>query len=507
MNTRQEIQPPPTDFVTSIAFTYTSQRFVCGMGSNVRAFRLDNAFTTYLTPLPFDDGVSIAEALDDRCLGFVCAHKGAGGGPNVVVFWDLIRGHELNRFDLHEPIKGLRISLRGAVVILQSRTVFFQWQELEHDALHTPTTWKYSDPENPIDEAKERLRAPNKASAIYQTAANPFGLACLSKDVLALPAETTGQVQIVYLNATGSSTKRILRAHNSTLRCMKLSPDGSLLATASEQGTLIRVYDSHTLEQIGELRRGMDHATISSLAFSSGNRWLAATSDKGTLHVFDLRPSDQPKSASEARQHRKSQSYASHRLSGTGYDKDSISGTSAGHSSPAPSTAVGTGMGGAYQGSVQEYYGLRPPPASASPPARETVGSLMAAFKSSSLAPRIVKDTRSVASDNFYVGNEPSHWQGGPAQSWTTGPQGTRQRVTNPVVPLPNDPAGKPPKGVLCLAPTASGSNDDEGAIIHVIGGGTDPRWEKFELLPDGNGGWRLENKGFRKYLTRQFPE
>lgn len=36
------------------------------------------------------------------------------------------------------------------------------------------------------------------------------------------------------------------------------------------------------------MRRGADRAEIYSLAFSSTAQWLAVSSDKGTVHVFNL---------------------------------------------------------------------------------------------------------------------------------------------------------------------------------------------------------------------------
>jgi len=39
---------------------------------------------------------------------------------------------------------------------------------------------------------------------------------------------------------------------------------------------------------MAELRRGVDHAEIFSLAISPSNTLLAVTSDKSTLHIFDL---------------------------------------------------------------------------------------------------------------------------------------------------------------------------------------------------------------------------
>jgi hypothetical protein len=60
------------------------------------------------------------------------------------------------------------------------------------------------------------------------------------------------------------------------------------LATASEKGTVLRVFDVTTASCLHEFRRGFERATISCLAWSWDNSWLACTSDKGTTHVFQL---------------------------------------------------------------------------------------------------------------------------------------------------------------------------------------------------------------------------
>lgn len=67
-----------------------------------------------------------------------------------------------------------------------------------------------------------------------------------------------------------------------------MSADGSRIATASEKGTIVRVFDSVEGTQLFELRRGADHAVVYSLSFSQACDWLATTSDKGTVHVFSL---------------------------------------------------------------------------------------------------------------------------------------------------------------------------------------------------------------------------
>lgn len=67
---------------------------------------------------------------------------------------------------------------------------------------------------------------------------------------------------------------------------MALNPDGRLLATASEKGTLIRLLNTETGHPLAEFRRGSDKADIYSLSFDIKSTWLAVSSDKPTIHVF-----------------------------------------------------------------------------------------------------------------------------------------------------------------------------------------------------------------------------
>jgi len=80
----------------------------------------------------------------------------------------------------------------------------------------------------------------------------------------------------------------IIAAHTSALTSLSIPPSGRLLATTSERGTLVRVWDSVTGKLIREFRRGTDKAEIYGVAFRPDEQELCVWSDKGTIHVFTL---------------------------------------------------------------------------------------------------------------------------------------------------------------------------------------------------------------------------
>jgi WD40 repeat protein len=184
---------------------------------------------------------------------------GGGKSPkfamNKAVIWDDLKSKVALEITALTAVRGVQLSRERIVVVLQNSVRVYSFAK-PPDLLH-----------------------------VYETADNFHGLCSLSEKQLVFPGRTAGQVQIVELATDNVS---IIPAHSSSLRALQLSPDGELLATASETGTLIRVYSTGNCAKIAELRRGIDPATIFSLGFSPSSTILACTSDKSTLHIFDI---------------------------------------------------------------------------------------------------------------------------------------------------------------------------------------------------------------------------
>lgn len=124
-----------------------------------------------------------------------------------------------------------------------------------------------------------------------QTIANPRGLIALngSKDtsVMACLANVDGAVSIVHFDK-GHQTLAI-QTHLNGVSAMALNHDGTLLATASNKGQVIRIFSTENGQQIQELRRGTDEAEIISVAFDLVSQYIGCTSNKGTVHVYSIR--------------------------------------------------------------------------------------------------------------------------------------------------------------------------------------------------------------------------
>jgi WD40 repeat protein len=150
-----------------------------------------------------------------------------------------------------------------------------------------------------------------------ETMENPTGIMALSSKItsstLAFPAGQAGQVHLMELplkvfsaNDIGkvqTPVASIIPAHTTKIAALALSDTGEWLATASEKGTLIRIFECKSGKLMHELRRGMDEAYIYSIQFNLMATRIVVSSDKGTIHIFNLPNLSDGESAEDSTPH------------------------------------------------------------------------------------------------------------------------------------------------------------------------------------------------------------
>lgn len=99
---------------------------------------------------------------------------------------------------------------------------------------------------------------------------------------------TTGEI-IIYDTLTGKVVS-ICGAHSSPLSCIAMNNDGTMMATASEKGTVIRVFSVPAGKKLYQFRRGVQQSTIYSMSFNLSSTLLCVSSTSDTVHIFRLNP-------------------------------------------------------------------------------------------------------------------------------------------------------------------------------------------------------------------------
>ncbi|XP_065846492.1 WD repeat domain phosphoinositide-interacting protein 2-like [Oscarella lobularis] len=127
---------------------------------------------------------------------------------------------------------------------------------------------------------------------IRDTPPNPGGVCAFSSHpdsgYLAFPGSSqVGEVQI--FDTINLQSVTMIQAHDGRLAALAFNTNGKKLATASEKGTVIRVFSTDTGSKLYEFRRGVKrYVQIHCLAFSTDGLYLCSSSNTETVHIFKL---------------------------------------------------------------------------------------------------------------------------------------------------------------------------------------------------------------------------
>ncbi|KAI4284818.1 MAG: hypothetical protein L6R38_001154 [Xanthoria sp. 2 TBL-2021] len=109
---------------------------------------------------------------------------------------------------------------------------------------------------------------------------------------------TTGDVLI--FDALKLEAINVAEAHRSPLSCISLNNTGTLLATASDKGTIIRVFAIPSAKKLYQFRRGSMPSRICSMAFNATSTLLCVSSASDTVHIFKLAAPGQTSSQTDS---------------------------------------------------------------------------------------------------------------------------------------------------------------------------------------------------------------
>ena len=193
-----------------------------------------------------------------------------GGGPvpryppNKVVVWDDYQAKSIAELEFASDIRGLKLRQERLLVAQDNSIFVYNFKDLSY-------------------------------LCQFSTAPNANGLVAmnLSMPILEMfPAQTQGsfvlRTETIDDSGKSTSSEKTIMAHNGPLACIATTLDGRLVATASDKGTLIRVWNTEDGAMLKELRRGADNAKIWSMCFSEDGSMLAVTSSHGTCHIFGV---------------------------------------------------------------------------------------------------------------------------------------------------------------------------------------------------------------------------
>ncbi|KAJ3443368.1 wd-repeat protein interacting with phosphoinosides wipi -related [Anaeramoeba flamelloides] len=242
-----------------LSFNRKKTCFSCGLSSGFKIYntspfqkRFKRKFESY--------GITQLELLgSSNIMTFVRSST-----PNKLTVWDDYQSQDIAELNFETKITALKIFMDKIVVCCSDSITVYRLTDLESlDRINT-----YPNPQGFIsvrENAEEQLK------------------------VLAVPGTKRGE--IVIKSYTDNSYTNIFKVFDQQLGQIQLNKDGTMVAVSSIEGTLIRVFDCKTKVLLLQFRRGKKKANIYSMAFNEEENILAVTSNRGSIHFFNV-PSD-----------------------------------------------------------------------------------------------------------------------------------------------------------------------------------------------------------------------
>lgn len=243
--------------ILSLSFNQDYSCISCGTTDGFIIYNIDPFKVRYQQK--FGKGIGIAEIYYTSNL---IALVGGGDNPqfptNKLVIWDDYRGQMIADVDAEHVIHAVKFNKDIFAIVCLNRVILYHFQNMQ---------------------LLEKI----------DTYDNPRGACAVSTKedckIVVTPGTKPGYVNVYNYETRTSKT---FKCHDSPVTCLSLNNDATKIATASEQGTLVRVFDLPTQTKFRELRRGSDSCEVYGIHFSKDSRCLSVTSSKNTVHVFSL---------------------------------------------------------------------------------------------------------------------------------------------------------------------------------------------------------------------------
>ena len=237
-----------------ISFNHTNNYCCFGTSIGFYIYQI-NPFQKVLSR-KIDGGVSMIKMLHESNIILFVGKTDRGLYPNnKLIIWDDHKKNVLGEISYNNKIINIDLTKNNIIVLCEHKIYIYEFESL--------TLVKSID---------------------IVGSGNMMSIGSEETDYLIYPGNEIGTVNITKLN---SDYFQKIQAHTSSIKTLYLNSTGSHFVTASETGTLVRIFNTETGEKVKELRRGCDQTEIKDVRMSVDNSLLLVSSNKGTIHIYN----------------------------------------------------------------------------------------------------------------------------------------------------------------------------------------------------------------------------
>ena len=254
------------DKILCLSFNQDSSCFAIGTETGFKiysSYPINHCFERNL-----NGGIGIIEMLyKSNILGLVGGGTYPKFNKNKLIIWDDIQCKEIAELKFTSNVINIKLKKDRIFSICENKIFIFDFK-----------TYKNIE--------------------IIETSDNPKGLIAISYEqninIIAYPIsntnikETKGKLKI---HDKEKNLDLEITAHENILSYITMNKEGTILASASEKGTRIRIFNCINGVLLQEFKRGSEKAEINYITFDNLGILVAVTSDRGTIHIWSIKNS------------------------------------------------------------------------------------------------------------------------------------------------------------------------------------------------------------------------
>jgi WD40 repeat protein len=246
---------------SSLLYISFNQDYSCIIAGTERGFKI---FNTNPFLFKFErilgGGLGIVEMLyKTNILALVGGGKNPKFTPNRVILWDDYQTKILKEFKFTSSIKNVKLKKEKLIIICDQRIYVYNLDK-NYKCLDT-----------------------------IETIENLKGIIGLNINqdytILAFPTRPKGFVKVKYYE---KNIEVDINAHSETIAYLSINNEGTIIATASEKGTIIRFFLINNGDFIDEIKNCHNMTEINYMIFDNTSNFIAICTDKGYINIWSL---------------------------------------------------------------------------------------------------------------------------------------------------------------------------------------------------------------------------
>ncbi len=275
------------DKILYLSFNFDNSLF--GVGTEI-GFKI---FTTESLQLKLKrnlgGGIGLIQILGKSNIFCLC-----GGGknpkysPNKLIIYDDKKAKEIKEFRFNSNIQNSKIKQEKIFIISQNEISIIDIKTFPYEIIET-----------------------------IKTCENIYGACSIAKDpenyLFAWPDTNIGYIELkIFSNENElieeNDIKKYhhIKAHENTIEIIEINFNGTKFSSASDKGTIIRVFNIQDDTLLHEFRRGTEQAIIYNISFDLNDTLLVVSSNRSTVHLFAIIDKNDPNKGNKELKNKKS---------------------------------------------------------------------------------------------------------------------------------------------------------------------------------------------------------